>query len=175
MPTHEYFMKIALEEAKKSLAANEFPVGCVMVYDDQIVASGKREHSRTLTRAGTTLAANELDHAEIMALRHLVAGQLEIDHSRVTVYCTMEPCLMCFGALLLSNIHTIVYAYEDAMGGGTSLPLSHLTPLYREIKVSIVPHILRDESLLLFKEFFLNQDNSYWRNSFLADYTLSQK
>ncbi|MCD6389790.1 MAG: nucleoside deaminase [Desulfobulbaceae bacterium] len=175
MPNHEYFMEIALEEAKKALAANEFPVGCVMAFDDQIVARGKREHSRTLTRDGISLGANELDHAEIMALRHLVATQPEIDHSRVTVYCTMEPCLMCFGALLLSNIHTIVYAYEDAMGGGTSLPLAHLTPLYREMKVSIVPHILRDESLLLFKEFFLNPENSYWRNSFLADYTLSQK
>lgn len=168
-------MEIALEEAKKALAANEFPVGCIMVFDNQIVARGKRENSRTLTRDGTTLPANELDHAEIMALRHLVTGQSEVDHNQVTVYCTMEPCLMCFGALLLSNIHTIVYAYEDAMGGGTSVPLAHLTPLYREMKVSIVPHILRNESLLLFKEFFLNPENSYWRNSFLADYTLSQK
>ena len=175
MPNHEYFMKIALEEAKKALDANEFPVGCVMVFDDQIVARGKRENSRVRTRDGITLSANELDHAEIMALRDLAATHPEIDHSQVTAYCTMEPCLMCFGALLLGNVHTIVYAYEDAMGGGSSLSLSHLTPLYREMKVTIIPHILRNESLLLFKNFFLNPDNSYWRNSFLADYTLSQK
>lgn len=82
---------------------------------------------------------------------------------------------MCYGALLLSQIHTIVYAYEDAMGGGTKVPLTRLTPLYRHMEVNIIPHVLRDESLVLFKEFFRNPAQNYWQDSFLAEYTLSQK
>ena len=161
-------MRLALAEARKALDNNEFPVGCVLVHDGMAVARGRRK--------STTLAnRNELDHAEIMALHNLMHDHPELDPTRITAYCTMEPCLMCYGALLLSQIHTIVYAYEDAMGGGTKVPLTRLTPLYRHMEVNIIPHVLRDESLVLFKEFFRNPAQNYWQDSFLAEYTLSQK
>jgi tRNA(adenine34) deaminase len=166
MANHQHFMQIALTEAANALNQGEFPVGCVLVHDDRVVARGRRRNSRT--------QANELDHAEIVALHDLLDNQPEIDCSGVTLYCTMEPCLMCFAALLLSNVHTIVYAYEDAMGGGTAINLNHLTPLYRQMEVTVIPHVMRNESLALFKKFFTNPANKYWRNSFLADYTLSQ-
>ena len=86
----------------------------------------------------------------------------------------MEPCLMCLGALVLSGIGEIVYAYEDVMGGGTRCDLTKLTPLYKNFKFSIVPSVLRNESLQLFKAFFQNPKNAYWRGSLLASYTLSQ-
>ncbi len=160
-------MQIALAEAANALEQGEFPVGCVLVHDNQVVARGRRRNSRRQT--------NELDHAEIVALHDLIENYPEIDCSQLTIYCTMEPCLMCFAALLLSNVHTIVYAYEDAMGGGTAINLNHLTPLYRQMEVTIIPRILRDESLTLFKKFFNNPANKYWQNSFLADYTLAQE
>ena len=81
---------------------------------------------------------------------------------------------MCYVTLLLNNIRTIVYGYEDVMGGGTGLDLKELTPLYRKIKAEIIPHILRRESLDLFKHFFYEQNNTYWQDSPLAHYTLSQ-
>ncbi len=161
-------MKEALNEARKALAENEFPVGCILVNDSQIVARGRRMNTTVYSR-------NELDHAEIMALRQLFATQKDIDPTRLTAYCTMEPCLMCYAALLLSKVSTIIYAYEDAMGGGTGLSFTGLTPLYREANVKIIPYILREESLELFKLFFENPANSYWQGSFLAEYTLSQK
>jgi tRNA(adenine34) deaminase len=86
----------------------------------------------------------------------------------------MEPCLMCLGALLLNGIGEVVYAYEDVMGGGTGIDLAGLTPLYQDRKISIVPHILRQESLDLFRTFFKNPENSYWEGSLLAKYTLRQ-
>jgi tRNA(adenine34) deaminase len=79
---------------------------------------------------------------------------------------------MCFGAILLSRVSRLVYAYEDVMGGGTGIPLATLAPLYRERKMEIVPNVLREQSIKLFKAFFSNPDNAYWRNSRLSQYTL---
>ncbi len=167
MNSHETYMRQALLEAQKALAAREFPVGCVMVYGDKIISREKRINSRFPD-------ANELDHAEILALRKLFMLHPEIDRSKVVVYASMEPCLMCYVTLLLNGIRTIVYAYEDIMGGGTDLDLKTLTPLYRDMSVVIIPHILRRESLELFKTFFADRRNSYWQDSPLARYTLEQ-
>jgi len=82
---------------------------------------------------------------------------------------------MCFATLLLNGVRRFVFAYEDAMGGGTGLDLATLTPLYREMQVELVPHIRRGESLALFKAFFANPANPYWRGSLLAEYTLAQE
>ena len=160
-------MREALLEAREALIAGEFPVGCVMVYEDEIVSRGRRINSRAPDE-------NELDHAEIMALRKLFAQHPQIERSGIVVYSTMEPCLMCFATLLLNNIRTFVYAYEDVMGGGTGLDLSKLTPLYRKMSVAITPHVLRLESMELFRTFFADRDNTYWQDSPLARYTLEQ-
>ncbi|MCK9295348.1 MAG: nucleoside deaminase [Desulfobulbaceae bacterium] len=167
MINHEHFMQQALQEARHALAENEFPVGCVLVCDNEVAARGRRLNTTAQSR-------NELDHAEIVALRNLFAARPDIDPTRLTAYCTMEPCLMCYAALLLSRIPTIVYAYEDAMGGGTGLCRTGLAPLYREANTKIIPHVLRSESLALFKQFFRNPEHSYWQDSYLAQYTLGQ-
>jgi len=166
---HETFMRLALQQAQQALANHEFPVGAVIVAGDEPVAIGRRENSRNET-------ANELDHAEIVALRDLLGRRPDIDRRTLTVYSTMEPCLMCYSAMLLNGIRTFVYAYEDAMGGGTGLQLMHLTPLYQTMapEVRILPHVLRQESLALFKAFFTSPENNYWQGSLLADYTLAQ-
>ncbi len=116
------FMTEALGLAQTALAAGEFPVGCVIADGDSVVARGYR----TGTVAGS---GNEIDHAEINALRYLVGSVPDIKRSRLTIYCTMEPCLMCFSAILLSGIGRIVYAYEDVMGGGTGCDRSDLPPI----------------------------------------------
>lgn len=167
MNEHQPFMRMALAEAEKALNANEFPVGCVIVANGTVVAKGCRANSRSDN-------ANELDHAEIVALRQLLSAQPDIDRGSLIVYSTMEPCLMCYATLLLNGVRTIVYGYEDAMGGGTNLDLATLTPLYREMQVEVIPGMLRAVSLDLFKRFFANPENDYWRDSLLADYTLKQ-
>ena len=167
MSYHETFMREALLEAREALTAREFPVGCVLVYEDEIVSRGRRINSRAPDD-------NEMDHAEILALRKLFVQYPQIERSNIVVYSTMEPCLMCYATLLLNGIRTIVYAYEDVMGGGTSLDLKKITPLYREMSVAVTPHILRRESLELFKIFFADPDNTYWQDSPLARYTLQQ-
>lgn len=167
MSDHEHFMKLALVEAEKALAAGEFPAGCVLVCGSDVVAAGSR-----LGTAGG--GGNEIDHAEMLALRQLTDRHPRQRPAPLTAYCTMEPCLMCLGALMVNGIDRIVYAFEDAMGGASSLSLSELGPLYRERPPSFVPHVLRGASLKLFKSFFSEPRNQYWRGSLLARYTLAQ-
>jgi tRNA(adenine34) deaminase len=164
---YEHYMRKALDLAREALSAGEFPVGCVLVYQDRILATGSRTGS-----SGDF--PNEIDHAEIVALRCLAGIGEKIDHKKITLFSTMEPCLMCLGAVVLSGIGEIVYAYEDVMGGCMRCDLQALSPLYRNHKISIVANVLRGESLELFKAFFKNPENSYWRESLLARYTLDQ-
>ena len=163
----EKHMQLALTEAKQVLDAGEFPVGCIMTCGEEIVARGKRSNSRGE-------APNEMDHAEISALRSLLDGRPDIDPGKVTVYTTMEPCLMCYVTMLLNGIRRFVYAYEDAMGGGTGLDLKDHKPLFREMQVEVIPHLYRTESLALFKKFFSDPENNYWQGSLLEKYTLDQ-
>ena len=162
---YEFYMQKALAQAEQALEAGEFPVGCVLVYRDEILKTGARRGSIGSSR-------NEIDHAEMVALRRLSDLGEAIDHGQVTAFSTLEPCLMCYGALILAGIGEIVYAYEDVMGGGTGCELSRLTPLYRDSSLKVVPGVLRAESLKLFKKFFADPVNDYLNPSLLAEYTL---
>lgn len=166
MIEQERYMDEALALARQSLAEGEFPVGCVMTAAGRVIAEGRRVH----TQAGS---CNEIDHAEILTLRGLVAEQPGLDLGTVTVYSTMEPCLMCYSTMLLSGIRDFVWAYEDVMGGGTNLPLTALNPLYAEMRVQLRGGVRRGESLRLFQQFFAQ--GAYWQDSLLARYTLAQK
>ncbi|MDO9263076.1 MAG: nucleoside deaminase [Desulfosalsimonadaceae bacterium] len=162
-----WFMEQALIQAEYAFSAGEFPVGCVIADQTKILAVGSRQG----TAGGQ---ANETDHAEMVALRRMADAAGGETAGPLSVFCTMEPCLMCFGAILISGIHRIVYAYEDVMGGGTRCDLSRLPALYSGAPVRIVPYVMRDRSLALFKAFFSRPDNLYWKHSVLADYTLAQ-
>jgi len=163
---HAHFMEQALDQARTALRAGEFPVGCVLVLDGEVVARGRRRNS-------SGGRANEIDHAEVVTLRRLLAERPGVDCGRLVVYSTMEPCLMCYATMLLSGIRSFVYGYEDVMGGATGLALETLTPLYADMRVSVVPGVLRGQCLSLFRSFF--QTHDYWAGSLLADYTLARK
>lgn len=167
MTDHAVYMQRALDIARNALEKEEFPVGCLVVYEDRIIARGERINTRQAV-------PSELDHAEMIALAQLEKLSEPLDRSRMTLYATLEPCLMCFGALLISGIGTLVYAYEDAMGGGTNCDRSRMPALYQDNGVKVVPDVLRSESLALFKAYFSNPQIDYWRGSLLARYTLAQ-
>ncbi len=160
-----YFMNKALEHAKKALLVGEFPVGCVLVYNNEIISSG--------SRTGTYGAyENETDHAEMIALQNLANSKKNIDKHKISLFCTLEPCLMCFGAIILSGIRNINYAYEDIMGGATGCDLTKLPILYRTADILIKNGTLRHKSIELFKRYFANPKHTYWQNSILSEYTL---
>ncbi|MDY0360476.1 MAG: nucleoside deaminase [Desulforegulaceae bacterium] len=162
----ELFMKEALKEASKALNSNEFPVGCVIVSQNQIIARGKREKS-------ISQIPSEIDHAEINAIRELQKNFPLLPKNKMTIYSTMEPCLMCLSAITLSGFGKIVYAYEDVMGGGCSIDKKNFPLFYQKKFPEIISGVLRIESLNLFKKFFSSPDNIYWKDSQLSKYTLS--
>ncbi|MCW7755171.1 nucleoside deaminase [Desulfobotulus sp. H1] len=160
-------MTQALKLAREALDAGEFPVGCVITLDADILAASRRE-----TSIGTL--PSEITHAEILALRQLEQILPMNERKNATLYTTLEPCLMCYAAILLSGLGRIVWAYEDAMGGGTNCNLHEdLPPFYASRQPEIRSHFLREASLSLFKLFFSNPKNSYWKDSPLARYTLA--
>ncbi|SMC52359.1 tRNA(adenine34) deaminase [Desulfocicer vacuolatum DSM 3385] len=163
----EQCMSLALEAAEAALARGDFPVGCVIMRGADVVATGARQGT-----ADDKKRASELDHAEILALRHLES--LDVDREGLVLYCTMEPCLMCFAAIMLSGIKKVVFAYEDVMGGGTGCDRNGLSPLYRDCGIRVIPGVLRRESLSLFYRFFRSPQNVYWKDSLLEKYTLEQ-
>ena len=104
----EYFMKQAMVEAEKAFYADEVPVGAVVVVGDQIIA---RAHN-LIERLNDVTA-----HAEMQAITsaaNFLNGKYLIG---CTLYVTLEPCIMCAGALTLSQIDSVVYAASDPMRG----------------------------------------------------------
>mgnify|MGYP001179548974 CR=1 FL=1 len=167
MPDHEKNMQFALDQAREALDADEFPVGCAVLLDGRVIATARRVNSQGRT-------PSELDHAEIRALRQVEALGADPERRRMVLYATLEPCLMCFGAILISGIGTLVYAYEDAMGGGTACDRSQLPSLYRDSAIRIVSGVCRRESLALFQTYYRRPHIGYWRDSLLERYTLAQ-
>jgi len=105
MNSDEYYMQLALEEAEKAYEKQEVPIGCVLVRDGIIIS---KNHNQTIEMTDPTA------HAEILALREAAAfiGNYRLGSS-TTVYCTLEPCLMCIGALLQARIGQLIVAAKD--------------------------------------------------------------
>lgn len=96
---NEKYMKMAIKEAKKALLKNEMPVGAVIVYENKIISRG---HNMRETYKDSTL------HAEIVAIRKACKKIGDWRLNKCLMYVTMEPCLMCMGALIESRIDKIV-------------------------------------------------------------------
>ena len=135
-----YFMKQALQEAQKAYEKGEVPVGAVVVSQGRIIA---RAHNLTETLNDVTA------HAEMQAVTaaaNLLGGKYLTD---CTLYVTLEPCIMCAGALGWSQISRIVYGASDERRGYSEFAPKSLHP-----KTQISKGILADECLALIKDFF---------------------
>lgn len=148
------FMLIALREGRKSLQDGLLPVGAVVVQDGRVVlGTGRKEKGKNTF----------LEHAEIGALKAALGDEAE--GPSVTIYTTLEPCLMCFAAILNSRrVKRTVYALEDPYGGGCSLPQKILTPRYQEWWPEIEAGVAEEEAKEIFREFFATTEDPYWAN-----------
>ncbi len=141
----EYFMKQALQEAKKAYEKDEVPVGAVIVCNNQIIA---RAHNLSETLNDVTA------HAEMQAITaatNNIGGKYLID---CTLYVTLEPCVMCAGALFWSQISKIVFGAFDEKRGYRRLNENILHP-----KTEVVPGILQNESQSILLDFFNKKRN----------------
>ena len=96
---HEYYMSMAIEEAKKAREADELPIGSVLVANDEVLSSGQT----SVVRQGTIVA-----HGELTTL-HAAQYKIYTDNRPLILYTTLEPCLMCIGAAMQCGVDIIVY------------------------------------------------------------------
>lgn len=135
-----YFMKQALQEARKAYELGEVPVGAVIVCQNRIIA---RSHNLTETLKDVTA------HAEMQAVTaatNLLGGKYLTD---CTLYVTLEPCIMCAGALGWSQLSRLVYGASDERRGFSVFAPKALHP-----KTQIVKGIMQEECLQIVKDFF---------------------
>ncbi len=139
-PSDEFFMKQALREAQLAYDADEVPVGCVVVFDGVIIA---RAHNYTERLNDVTA------HAEMQAItaaaNHIGGKYL----NQCTLYVTLEPCLMCGGALAWSQVKRLVFGAYDARKGFSTLDAKVLHP-----KTEVVGGIMEAEAATLLQDFF---------------------
>ncbi len=141
--TDEYFMREALKEAQKAFEADEVPVGAVVVANNKIIA---RAHNYTERLNDVTA------HAEmqvITAAANAVGGKYLND---CILYVTLEPCVMCAGALHWSHITKIVYGAKDEKKG-----YSKINQLLLHPKTEVVTGVMEQECSTIIKEFFASK------------------
>lgn len=141
----EKFMKKALNEAKKAYAKNETPIGAVIVKDGKVIA---RAHNLRETKK------NALCHAEILAINKACKKLGGWRLFECDMYVTLEPCLMCAGAIVQSRIRNLYFGAYDPKGGavGSLIDIPSLQGVTQ--KVNTVGGILEEECSGLLKDFF---------------------
>ena len=145
-PRDEYYMSLALRQAEEAYDAYEVPIGAVVVCNGRIIGSGYNQ----------TEALNDVTaHAEMIALT-AAANNLGGKYlPQCTLYVTVEPCIMCAGALGWSQIGRIVYVASDPKKGFTKFCDDNLSPLHP--KTIVTPGVMAEESSELMKSFFKNK------------------
>lgn len=145
--THEYFMRKALEEAEKAGAAGEVPIGAIIVYNNEIIASASnlRETSK-----------NAVMHAELMAIQSACEKMGSWRLENTTLYVTLEPCPMCSGAILQSRIPTVVYGARDQKAGCVHSLYELLNDDRFNHRCEVVEGVLAEQCGQILTDFFRN-------------------
>ena len=145
MDKHEKYMKEAIRQARKAYALNEVPIGCVIVYEDKIIARGYNRRNTD---------HNTLSHAELNAIRKAskVLGDWRLEGC--TMYITLEPCQMCAGAIVQARISEVVIGSMNAKAGcaGSIINLLQMPEFNHQAKVT--DGVLEEECSKMLSDFF---------------------
>jgi len=141
----EQFMREALQLARAGASAEEVPVGAVVVIGGEI--AGRGSNSPILRRDPTA-------HAEILAIREAAAHAANYRLADATLYCTLEPCVMCAGALVAARIHRLVFGARDLRFGGIRSKFQLADSDLLNHRVEIVEGVLAAECVALLRGFF---------------------
>jgi tRNA(adenine34) deaminase len=143
---HNKYMEMALSEAKKAEEKNEIPIGAVLVSQagDILAAS----HNQTISLNDPTA------HAEILVLREATQVAKNYRLLNTILYVTIEPCVMCMGALVHARISQLVYGAGDPKWGGAGSLYDLASDTRLNHQVEVIGGILEDESRTLMQDFF---------------------
>jgi tRNA(adenine34) deaminase len=142
---HELWMRAALEEAQAAVQAGEIPVGAVVVWENQIIGRG-RNRRETLK--------DPTAHAEVLALREAAQVRGGWRLSGATLYCTLEPCPMCAGALVNARIEALVYGLRDPKAGAAGSVYDLVRSPWLNHRLRVTSGVLADEVEALMQAFF---------------------
>jgi len=143
-----FFMERALAQAYKAYEEDEVPVGAVLIIDNEIIAEG---HNQPIRRSDPT------SHAEINVIRQAaeVLDNYRLENS--SIYVTLEPCLMCCGAMIHARIENLIFSTTDPKSGAVVSNLRALDFNFTNHKVKYSQGLLSEKSSKLLKRFFLNK------------------
>jgi tRNA(adenine34) deaminase len=148
---HDQFMRLALAQADLAAAAGEVPVGAVVVLDGRVIGAG---HNQPIGVNDPTA------HAEIVALRAAATAARNYRLTGATLYVTVEPCLMCVGAMVHARIGTLVYgASEPKAGAVDSTQRAHEHPALNH-RMTVVAGVLAGECGQALTRFFAERRRS---------------
>ncbi len=141
----EKWMRVALDLAAQAMAIGEVPVGAVAVKNDSIIGTGfnRKEDLQ-----------NPTAHAEMIALREAAATVINWRLIDVTLYCTLEPCPMCAGAMIQARLPRLVYGARDTRFGADGTIVDVLGAAGFNHTVNITRGVLEDEAAALLQQFF---------------------
>jgi tRNA(adenine34) deaminase len=141
----EYWMRFALKEARQAAEENEVPVGCVIVHNDKIIGRG---HNRIESLRDPTA------HAEILAITAAAQALNNWRLAASTVYVTIEPCLMCTGALILARVERVVFGARDEKFGCLGSKYNINLDNRFNHQFAVTGGILAEEAAELLRRFF---------------------
>ena len=148
---HERFMRLALAEAAAAQASGEVPVGAVIVLQGRVIGVGG---NRPIGAIDPTA------HAEIVAMRAAAASMGNYRLTGATLYVTVEPCLMCVGAMIHARVGLVVFGAAEPRGGAlVSAVRAHETPGLNH-RLEVLGGILEDDARTLVQQFFRDRRNS---------------
>ena len=142
---HEDFMRAALEEARRGLALGEVPIGAVLVAGDAIVA---RACNQPISAVDPTA------HAEMLVLREAARSAGNYRLTGTTVYVTVEPCLMCVGALVHARVREVVYGAAEPKTGALASAIRGLDLAGLNHRFAVTGGVLEEECRELVQAFF---------------------
>lgn len=145
MDRDEEFMRLALAEAEKALLAGEVPVGAVIVRAGEVIASAHN---------GPVGLKDPSAHAEILALRRAAAAEGNYRLAGTTLYATIEPCLMCAGALIHARVSRLVFGASDPKGGAVVSLYGVLQDARLNHRVDVTGGVLREACSEILSRFF---------------------
>ena len=147
-PQHEYFMRLALEQAQAAFAIGEVPIGAIVVSDNKVIAAAHNQREQL---------HDPTAHAEMIAITQAAAAMQDWRLEGCTLYVTLEPCPMCAGAILQARIPVVVYGATDPKAGAVQTLYQLLNDPRLNHQVAVHSGICATECGEILTRFFRHQ------------------
>ncbi|MCJ8314406.1 MAG: tRNA adenosine(34) deaminase TadA [Saccharospirillaceae bacterium] len=144
----QHWMRFALEQAYLAAKQGEVPIGAVLVYQNKIIAEGFNQ---------CVAKKNAMLHAEVVVIEQACEVLQNYRLNQCTLYVTVEPCMMCCGALIQARLARVVYGASESKTGCVHSHLKLLEQTFLNHKMLITSAVLKDECQKIMSDFFINK------------------